>query len=170
MPQGHAQVRARRRAEASDGAVGVPEAELAMLLHELGHHMHAMGSRFATSEALHPTDAQALSVLAIAGGRLTAGELARSLELSSGATTRLVDRLERVGHVRRYADTSDRRCRHIAISEQAAATAGAFFGRLAATIEQVAEGYGPDEQATIARFLREVITAVEQHELPSADG
>lgn len=168
MPQGQAEARARRRAEASDGAIGVPEAQLAMLLHELGHHMHAMGTRFATSERLHPTDAQALSVLAIAGGQLTAGELARSLELSSGATTRLVDRLERVGHVRRYADDEDRRRRHIAISDQAAATAGAFFGRVAATIEQVAQGYDSEEQATIARFLRDVIAAVGAHEPPGS--
>ena len=47
------------------------EVPLVVLLHELGHHLHAVGIRFAAREALHPTDVQALSVLALAGGQLT---------------------------------------------------------------------------------------------------
>jgi DNA-binding MarR family transcriptional regulator len=146
--------------------------ELVGLLHELGHHLHALGSRFASREALHPTDVQALSVLALAGGRLTAGELAQTLELSSGATTRLIDRLERVGHVARHQDDDDRRRRLVAISPAAAATAGAFFGGLAALLEDVVAGFDEDQQATIRRFLLGVIEIVRDHEAldPGATG
>jgi DNA-binding MarR family transcriptional regulator len=140
-----------------------PDAPLVVLLHELGHHLHAVGIRFAAREALHPTDVQALSVLALAGGELTAGELARSLELSSGATTRLVDRLEEVGHVTRRADEVDRRRRHVAISPTAAATAGSYFGRLAEVLDTVVSRYDASEQATIRRFLTEVIAVVGDH-------
>jgi DNA-binding MarR family transcriptional regulator len=139
------------------------EAALVVLLHELGHHLHAVGIRFAAREALHPTDVQALSVLALAGGQLTAGELARSLELSTGATTRLVDRLEQVGHVTRHADADDRRRRHVAISPAAMATAGSFFGRLATVLDTVVADYDAQEQATIRRFLTEVIAVVSDH-------
>ena len=43
------------------------------------------------------------------GESLTAGELARAVALSSGGTTRLVDRLEARGLVARESDTRDRR-------------------------------------------------------------
>jgi DNA-binding MarR family transcriptional regulator len=155
-------------------AVGTPNepaqgsGDLVALLHELGHHLHALGSRFAARESLHPTDVQALSVLALAGGRLTAGELAQTLELSSGATTRLIDRLERVGHVTRQQDDDDRRRRHVAISPAAAATAGAFFGGIAALLEDVVAGYDADQQATIRRFLLAVMEVVRDHDVLDA--
>jgi DNA-binding MarR family transcriptional regulator len=57
---------------------------------------------------LNTTDWYALSVLGLAG-RLTSGELAERTGLTTGATTRLIDRLERAGHVRRVADPADRR-------------------------------------------------------------
>ncbi len=137
--------------------------DIVELLHQLGAHMHAVGSRFAAQESLHATDVQALSALAMAGGHLGAGELARSLELSSGATTRLIDRLERVGHVARSTDPLDRRRRVVAITTSAQTTAGAYFGSLAATIEQVLEPYEAAERAVLRRFLSEIVAAMELH-------
>jgi DNA-binding MarR family transcriptional regulator len=141
-----------------------PTSQIVELLHALGTQMHAVGARFAATEHLHHTDVQALSILALAGGRLTAGELARALDLSSGATTRLVDRLERVGHVARHPDTQDRRRRHVDITPGALATAGAFFGQLSATMEDVLAPYGPEDQRVIRDFLQDVVAAMEdQH-------
>jgi len=133
------------------------------LLQQLGSHMHGVGSRFAARESLHATDVQALSALAMAGGHLGAGELAHALELSSGATTRLIDRLERVGHVARSTDPADRRRRVVAITTSAEATAGEFFGSLARTIEEVLAPYDPQEREVLRRFLSEVVTAMEAH-------
>jgi len=64
----------------------------------------------ATAEAagLNATDWHALSMLSLKG-RLTSGELSGLTGLTTGATTRLIDRLERSGHVRRVADPADRR-------------------------------------------------------------
>ena len=132
-------------------------------LQQLGAHMHAVGSRFAARESLHATDVQALSALAMAGGHLGAGELARALELSSGATTRLIDRLERVGHVARSTDPYDRRRRVVAITTSAQTTAGEYFGSLATTIERVLEPYDDLERAVLRRFLGEVVAAMESH-------
>jgi DNA-binding MarR family transcriptional regulator len=141
-----------------------PAVEIVELLHALGTQMHAVGTRFAAAEQLHHTDVQALSILALAGGRLTAGELARALDLSSGATTRLVDRLERVGHVARHPDEQDRRRRHVAITPGALATAGAFFGQLSATMEGVLTPYGPADRRVIRDFLRDVVAAMQTHD------
>ncbi len=137
--------------------------DIVELLQQLGAHMHAVGSRFAARESLHATDVQALSALAMAGGHLGAGELSRALELSSGATTRLIDRLERVGHVARSTDPDDRRRRVVAITTSAQTTAGEYFGSLAATIERVLEPYDPAEREVLRRFLHEVVTAMERH-------
>lgn len=54
------------------------------------------------------TDFQAANLLQLAGP-LTSGELAHRLALTTGATTRLIDRLVAAGWVRRAADLADRR-------------------------------------------------------------
>lgn len=62
----------------------------------------------ADAVGLAGSDYQAVSILDL-DGPLTSGQLARRLGLSTGATTRLIDRLEAAGHVRRVADPGDRR-------------------------------------------------------------
>jgi DNA-binding MarR family transcriptional regulator len=54
------------------------------------------------------TDANAIDVIE-RHGRVTAGDLARELRLTTGAVTTVVDRLERAGYARRVADPDDRR-------------------------------------------------------------
>lgn len=67
-------------------------------------HGQASGS----AVGLGGTDLYALGVLSAAGS-MTPGELSARTGLTSGATTRLIDRLERGGHVRRVPDAADRR-------------------------------------------------------------
>jgi DNA-binding MarR family transcriptional regulator len=57
---------------------------------------------------INPIDGRAVDVID-QHGRITAGELARELRLSTGAVTALVDRLERAGYARRVRDQDDRR-------------------------------------------------------------
>ncbi|WIM99530.1 MarR family transcriptional regulator [Actinoplanes oblitus] len=66
------------------------------------------GLALAEAAGLNTTDWHALSVLEQAGP-LTSGALAEQTGLTTGATTRLIDRLERAGHVRRVPDPADRR-------------------------------------------------------------
>jgi DNA-binding MarR family transcriptional regulator len=54
------------------------------------------------------TDLQALYVLAN-HGPATPGQLAKRVNLTTGSASRMIDRLERAGFVRRAADPSDRR-------------------------------------------------------------
>jgi DNA-binding MarR family transcriptional regulator len=58
---------------------------------------------------MHQTDIETLDLLNTLGP-MTAGQLSERTGLTSGATTRLIDRLERKGYVRRCADEADRRC------------------------------------------------------------
>jgi DNA-binding MarR family transcriptional regulator len=57
---------------------------------------------------VNATDGRAIDLIDQAG-RITAGDLARDLRLSTGAVTAIVDRLERAGYARRVADPEDRR-------------------------------------------------------------
>ncbi|OKK21812.1 transcriptional regulator [Streptomyces sp. CB00455] len=66
------------------------------------------GTAGAEAAGLQASEWYALSRITLAGG-LTPGELATATGLTSGATTRLIDRLERAGYVRRTADPTDRR-------------------------------------------------------------
>ncbi|MCE5232806.1 MAG: MarR family transcriptional regulator [Mizugakiibacter sp.] len=52
-----------------------------------------------------------------AHGPMAAGELARMINLDAGATTRLLDRLEAKGYLRRQPHEQDRRALRIALTE-----------------------------------------------------
>jgi DNA-binding MarR family transcriptional regulator len=146
---------------------GPPEGSaVGWLLMRFSTQMHAASSRFAVRRELHPTDVTAMAVLAAAPRPLTAGELAAELELSSGATTRLVDRLERVGHLAREVDPEDARRRLVSVTPTARATAGAYFGQLGDRVDEVFATFDADEQAVITRFLDALVT--EMDTLPEA--
>jgi DNA-binding MarR family transcriptional regulator len=66
------------------------------------------GHASAKACGLGATDLYALNVLELAGP-MTPGELGTRTGLTSGPTTRLIDRLEEAGYVRRTADPGDRR-------------------------------------------------------------
>src|SRR5690606_6880522 len=61
----------------------------------------------AESVGLSLTDLRYLHL--VTEGPVTAGDLARRTGLTTGAVTRVIDRLQRAGFVRRAADPSDRR-------------------------------------------------------------
>ncbi|WP_318208028.1 MarR family transcriptional regulator [Streptomyces sp. SJL17-1] len=68
--------------------------------------LHGHASAHACS--LGATDLYALNILHLTGA-MTPGELAARTGLTTGPTTRLIDRLEQAGYVRRVPDPGDRR-------------------------------------------------------------
>src|SRR5919197_6519430 len=66
------------------------------------------GQRIAVRFGLSQSDIEALEAL-IDMGASTAGSLGELMGLTSGAITRLIDRLEQSGYVRRAPDPADRR-------------------------------------------------------------
>jgi hypothetical protein len=69
-----------------------------VLFHQTAAHAVGLG----------PTDYQALNLLELRGPQ-SPGQLSIALGLTTGATTRLVDRLVAAGHAERAADPGDRR-------------------------------------------------------------
>jgi DNA-binding MarR family transcriptional regulator len=119
---------------------------------------HELSERFARAHDLGPADVRALMALAIADRPMPAGELARHVSLSSGAATRLVDRLVASGHAVRTPDPDDRRRVLVAHTDTATAVAMEWFGplarRLAARLDEL-----DDEQARIVVEVLEGIVA-----------
>ncbi|MEY9944778.1 MarR family winged helix-turn-helix transcriptional regulator [Kitasatospora sp. GAS1066B] len=118
---------------------------------------------FATRNGLHPTDLRALICLldaARAGTAATPGWLGRQLGLNSAGTTALVDRLERLGLVRRARDSVDRRRVLLEVTEQATAMGWDFFGPLIGALVGELNEFDEAELAVVQRFLGGVLKVV----------
>ncbi|WP_344575663.1 MarR family winged helix-turn-helix transcriptional regulator [Streptomyces lunalinharesii] len=138
--------------------------DLVHLLREVTVRLDLAGARFAARNGLHPTDLRALIALldaARAGEELTAGRLGARLGLNSAGTTALVDRLERLGHLRRVRDTRDRRRVLLAVEPQAIALGQAFFGPPIARVRSLLDTFDAEERATVRRFLTGVRDAAD---------
>lgn len=105
---------------------------------------------------LNRTDLRGLDWLS--GGPMTIGRLATATALSSAATTKLVDRLERKGFVRRVRDAADRRRVLVELTADAVARVGELYGPL------VAEGSGllrRYDEAQLAQLRDHFVAATE---------
>ncbi len=96
------------------------------------------------------TDGRVLDVID-QHGRITAGELARELRLSTGAVTTLVDRLERAGYARRLADPDDRRRVLIEVTPIVGELSQQIYGSPQEAFKTFA-GYSDEELELLNRF------------------
>ena len=125
-----------------------------------------MDHAFAHAQGLHHTDGAAL--LAVrraerAGEPLSPGRLGLELDLSSGATTAVLDRLERRGHLHRHRDRADRRRVTLYQGPAGAAVACAFAGPLVTAVGAALADYTDDELALAARFLSDMTGIATRH-------
>jgi DNA-binding MarR family transcriptional regulator len=121
-------------------------------LQMMGPEIDRMGGAAAASMGLNRTDLRALQVLRTSTG-LTAGELARALRITSGATTRVIDSLVRSGHVLRAAHPEDRRRVVVRLTPGAAREVDQAFERLRRQTRELLTGYADAELELLARFL-----------------
>lgn len=136
--------------------------QLVHLLRAVTVEFDRLGAEFAARNGLHPTDLRALIQLldaARAGIKATPGWLGAQLGLNSAGTTALLDRLERLGLVRRSRDTADRRRVLVEVSKEAVQLGWAFFGPAIGEVVGVAEAFEEGDLATVQRFLSAVVEA-----------
>jgi DNA-binding MarR family transcriptional regulator len=115
-----------------------------------------------TQDALHRTDLNALGILvgaAHSGMTVTPGMLREELNLSSPATTALIDRLTTAGHVTRTRSDVDRRQVHLHMTEKAQAAGARLFAPLAQHISQALDRFTEDELALLKTMLESVTEA-----------
>lgn len=152
-----------RRESAKLGRVESVRAELVDLMRDYSVESQHLVDTFAQRHGLHSTDLRAL--LAVlnaerAGDPLTPGRLGEALGLSSGATTAVVDRLERAGHLRRTRESADRRVVHLRYGEAGQRLASTYFRSIGARSHAVMDGFSADELDVVRRFLRSMNDAL----------
>lgn len=136
---------------------------LVHLLRALTVEFDLLGAEFATANGLHPTDLRALIALLDAdraAERLTPGRLGERLRLNSAGTTALLDRLERLGLVRRERDPADRRRILLTVEDRAVDLGWSFFGPTIADLTGAMDDFDEAELTTVARFLTTIATAL----------
>ena len=113
------------------------------------------GQTVAIRFGLTESDVEALEVL-LDSGSATAGRLSELMGLTTGAVTRVIDRLEQAGYVRRVPDPTDRRRVIVEIVGEQAAAVESTLDRVSAKNAIEIGKYSEAELAVINDFLTKV--------------
>jgi DNA-binding MarR family transcriptional regulator len=115
---------------------------------------------------LNSGEYKVLGALLLAGAphRLSPGELARREDLSSGAMTNRLDRLEEAGLARRLPDPRDRRAVQVELTEAGKRAWGDAFAAQAQKEALVASTLNKREKKELNALLRRLMLAFEQRE------
>jgi DNA-binding MarR family transcriptional regulator len=105
-------------------------------------------------------DVQCMGLLV--DGPSAPSHLAERLGLTTGAMTKVLDRLERVGYISRAADPSDRRRVVIAAEPAGLAELGRYYGPMGERMAEYVSGRTATELETILAFMRAGREAAEQ--------
>lgn len=122
---------------------------------------------------LGETDMRALHLLIVSentGTVATPGAMAESLGISSASTTKLIDRLERAGHVRREPHPSDRRAIVVTIEPTTRAAALRTVGAQQARRVHAVRRLAPEERETVTRFLEDMAAEISVEGIQWAEG
>ena len=119
------------------------------------------------SLSVNDTDLSAMEHL-MTEGPLSPSDLARRLDISTAATTVVVDRLAALGHVHREPHAHDRRKVVVVPSPASVQAAFETLIPMLAGISGVASGLSEGDRATVERFLTDVI-AVYSAAIPARD-
>jgi DNA-binding MarR family transcriptional regulator len=125
---------------------------------EANRYVDAAGGR----NDMHRTDLNALAVMmrhAAKGQVVTPGSLRKELNLSSPATTALIDRLCGSGHLIRERQGQDRRQVQLRMTEKAYRDGSAMFLPLARQMGSAMEEFTANELEIVTRFMHSMIDA-----------
>lgn len=133
-----------------------------LLGRELSARTMMFHAAIAERVGLSATEHKALDILGRAGP-LTAGQLAELTGLTTGAITGLVDRLEKVGFVKRQRDPNDRRKVVIhPLTEKMEREIAPLFESLGYRMEKLLSRYSDQQLALINDFVTQSITVLQE--------
>lgn len=152
------------RAELTEETVGQVNQLMAAMgrLRDVERRLSDASRRFMR---LNQTDMRALHFLIAAEGRGTAvtpSMLARHLEITTASTTKMLDRLERAGHITRYAHPDDRRALGVSITPETKLVARDTVGRQQAARVGPAARLDETDRQVVINFLERTADALEQ--------
>jgi DNA-binding MarR family transcriptional regulator len=133
-----------------------------------------LGGRFAASLGLHSTDASALIEILTAeerGEPMSPARLSKRIALTSGATSSLLNRLERSGHIVRTRVHSDRRIVTLHSTPDVQGIADAFFEPLGVRLNAMMDAYPAEMLQQFDAFLADmrVTMGAYMQDLPPSD-
>ena len=102
-------------------------------------------------------------------GPFPVNEIGRRIELTSGAITSAIDRLEARGLVRRSADPTDRRARIIHLTAEGEACIQPIFASHKQAMDDAASGLSAAERATLIELLKKLGTSAQSQDLAPED-
>ena len=88
-------------------------------------------------------------------------DLSRELQLSSPATTAMLDRLEKLGMIERQRSDRDRRVIRIAMTSKARAKGREMFMPLGIKMLDILSGYDEEQLQVISKFMAEAVAGVD---------
>ncbi|MEO7022872.1 MAG: MarR family transcriptional regulator [Leifsonia sp.] len=112
---------------------------------------------------LNDTDMKALRYIIASTNAevaVTAGALSEHLHISTASTTKLLDRLERAGHIERRPHPTDRRAVTVAITEETHRDVRRTMGVQHARRFEVAKRLTPADRDVVIHFLTELAETV----------
>jgi DNA-binding MarR family transcriptional regulator len=143
--------------------------ELLQKLYDLGRVMSTqtvfLHQALAQGVGLNATDTKCLDlILRGEDGRVTAGQLADSTGLTTGAITHILDRLEKRGFIERVRDTEDRRKVFIRARPESLKPLVPRYEAMGRAYMELTEQYSDDELRLIRDYL-EKTSEISQREL-----
>jgi DNA-binding MarR family transcriptional regulator len=139
-----------------------PHRALVLALLDLGIEIDTEGQAAAALIGINQTDLICLNAL-FRQGAMTAGQLANTIGLTTGATTTAIDRLERAGYVRRQPDLSDRRRVLVEASQQGAHQAFSLFDDLLEQTAQLSASYTEEQLTLLLDLLDRFRALIAEH-------
>jgi DNA-binding MarR family transcriptional regulator len=122
------------------------------------------GQRAALARRLGVTDNDVLAVQHLASaGELTPGQLSSLLQLSSGGTTGLINRLRRAGHITRESHRRDGRSAVLGLTPEIHTWAADAWAPLVAEIDSLVHELSETDAQVVQHFLEAVADAAERH-------
>jgi DNA-binding MarR family transcriptional regulator len=124
----------------------------------------ALQQAIADHLGLSPSDLRAITVL-MRAGTATAGDLAEAAALTSGAATRMIDRLAKAGWVVRHADGDDRRKVLVTLRKERRGELGELYAGMSSSWSDALADKTDAELATVLELfdrMREVSRAYAQ--------
>jgi DNA-binding MarR family transcriptional regulator len=125
--------------------------EVALAMRALQRAVDRYDELVAARLGINRTDLRCLDLLHETG-TMSAGQLAVGSGLTTGATTRMLDRLERIGYIRRLPDRGDRRRVLVELTPRARRLASELYGSFEAAGAGLRR-YRPDQLALLRDFL-----------------
>ncbi|MFG1943442.1 MarR family winged helix-turn-helix transcriptional regulator [Nonomuraea sp. NPDC048826] len=109
--------------------------------------------RVARAHGLLVTDLQTLHLLVLRDDVRTPRQISDTTGMPTSTVTKLIDRLEAAGYVRRAPDPSDRRKTVLELVPERIAPLRVLYGKTDQEFDALSAQFSPDDLDTVARYL-----------------